>query len=86
MAVNRLAVVVAEIGQVQSRLVVELPQPGLQYCSTSWTSSSRPCDRCFLVSFDVMGSPFNSGDAACLPGSLLKEVFAERSKGTPVLS
>src|SRR3954465_14270371 len=59
-AVNRLPVVVAEIGQVHRLLVVELPQPGLHQASSSWTSSERACG---LLSFSVMSSPFRRAPA-----------------------
>jgi len=41
LAVKRLLVVEAEMGQVQSRLVVDEPQPGLHDTSSSSISSSR---------------------------------------------
>jgi hypothetical protein len=41
--VNRLPVVEAEIGQVQRRLVVDEPQPGLQLTSISSISRDSAC-------------------------------------------
>jgi hypothetical protein len=42
--VNRLLVVVAEIGQVQRKLVVDVPHPGLQTTSSSSTSRFKAFD------------------------------------------